>query len=220
MNSGWVNAVARAMLIDYDVTPAISAMHNPIGRVRPDLGSSKRICTVESTGMPANVSTGRMAAVLTDFEFSHTLLEHYFRKYGSDLGPMHDDEVMWAVLGPLPQQTYIDNHDESDRLGTDMTLKTAAGTEMSLPEFYEMKRLFMHRALVDVPEILPRDIDDVYTSLIRMLQPPSGRVAQTVEEFVVDPKLRSTGNWGKILRDTFEDEGEQLASMTRRQFFG
>ncbi|MEO0563782.1 MAG: hypothetical protein AAF125_16880, partial [Chloroflexota bacterium] len=207
LNSGWVNAVARAMLIDFDMAPPISAMHNPIGRVRPDLGSSKRICTVESTGMPANVSTGRMAAVLTDFEFSHALMEHYFRKHGTDLGPMHDDQTFWAVLGPLPHNTYLEMHDRSDRNGTDMVIKTAAGTEMPLGEFYEMKRRFMHGALLDVAEISPRDIDDVYMSLIRMIDPPSGRVAETVEQYVADPKLRSTGNWGKILVDTYVDEG-------------
>jgi hypothetical protein len=207
LNSGWVNAVARAMLIDYDMDQPISAMHNPIGRVRPDLGSSKRICTVESTGMPTNVSTARMAAILTDFEFSHTLLEHYFRQYGSDLEPMYNDKEMWAVLGPLPHNTYLDMHERSDRVGTDIVLKTAAGTELSLPEFYEMKRRLMHKALIDVPEINPRDIDDVYMSLIRMIEPPSGRVAETVEDYVADPKLRSTGNWGRILVNTFEDEG-------------
>ena len=30
--------------------------HNPIGRVRPDLTTAKRVCTVESTGMPTNIS--------------------------------------------------------------------------------------------------------------------------------------------------------------------
>ncbi len=213
LNSGWVNAVARAMLVDFDLNNPISAMHNPIGRVRPDLGSSKRICTVESTGMPANVSTGRMAAVLTDFEFSHTLLEHYFRQYGSDLGPMYDDKTMWAVLGPLPHDDYLEMHNRSDREGTDMVIRTAAGTEMTLGEFYEMKRRFMHGALVDVPEIAPRDIDDVYMSLQRMIDPPSGRVAQTVEQFVADQKLRSTGNWGRILVNAFEEEGGTVGSF-------
>jgi hypothetical protein len=207
LNSGWVNAVARAMLIDFDMPQPISAMHNPIGRVRPDLGSSKRICTVESTGMPANVSTGRMAAVLTDFEFSHALLELYFRQHGSDLGPMHDDQTMWAVLGPLSHQTYREMHNRSDRDGSDMVIKTGVGTEMSLAEFYEMKRVFMHQALADVPEIAPHDIDAVYMSLIRMIDPPSKRSAETVEQFIADEKLRSTGNWGKILVNTFQDEG-------------
>jgi len=224
LESERVNAVARAMLIDYDLKTPISAMHNPIGRVRPDLGSSKRICTVESTGMPANISTARMAAVLTDFEFSHTILEHYFREFGTDLEPMHDDETMWAALGPLSHADYLDMHDRSDRQGTEFTLKTAAGTEMGLAEFYEMKRRFVHKALADVPGIAPREIDDVYSSLIRMMDPPSGRHAQTVEQYVADPKLRSTGNWGKLLRDAFEEEGgvpgtrnpEAVLRVTRR----
>ena len=54
---------------------------------------------------------------------------------------------------------------------------------------------------------MPRDIDDLYTSLNRMLAPPSGKVAQTIEQFVGDPKLRSTGNWGQILRDAFVEAG-------------
>lgn len=212
LNSGWVNAVARAMLIDFDMPQPISAMHNPIGRVRPDLGSSKRICTVESTGMPANVSTARMAAVLTDFEFSHALIEHYFRQHGTDLEPMYEDKTMWAVLGPLEHNTYLEMHDRSDREGTEMTLRTAAGTEMTLGEFYEMKRDFLHKALADVPGILPREIDDVYSSLNRMISPPSKRYAQTVEEYIADPKLRSTGNWGKILRNTFIEEGGTMGT--------
>ncbi|MEL6149929.1 MAG: hypothetical protein AAFR56_09920, partial [Chloroflexota bacterium] len=207
LNGGRVNAVARAMLVDYDMPTPISAMHNPIGRVRPDLGSSKRICTVESTGMPANISTARMAAILTDFEFSHTLMEGYFRQHGTDLEAMYNDREMWEVLGPLSHDTYLDMQDRSDREGSDMTLTTAAGTEMSLAEFYDRKRLFMHRALADVPNIHPRDVDDVYTSLVRMLEPPSRRAAETVEQYVADPKLRSTGNWGRILRDAFEEEG-------------
>jgi hypothetical protein len=40
-----------------------------------------------------------------------------------------------------------------------------------------------------------------------MLAPPSGNTAQTIEQFVSDPKLRSTGNWGQILRDAFVAAG-------------
>ncbi len=207
LNSGHVNAVARAMLIDESMPEPISAMHNGIGRVRPDLGSSKRICTVESTGMPANVSAARMAAVLTDFEFSHTLMELYFRQNGCDLAPMFDNQVFWEVMGPLSPETFRAMHDHSDRAGSEMTLTTAAGTQMSLGEFYDKKRIFMHKALADVEEVMPRDIDDVYTSLTRMLTPPSGKVAETVEQYVLEPKLRSTGNWGQILRNTYQEEG-------------
>ncbi|MBZ0303530.1 MAG: hypothetical protein K8J31_27575 [Anaerolineae bacterium] len=203
-----VNAMARALLCNAD-TPGlpVSAMHNPMGRVRPELANSKRICTVESTGMPAHISVSRLAAVLTDFSLSHILIEHYFRRYGCDLGPMADDPQLWAILGPLDRATFTNLHDQGDRLGTDLTLRTAAGTEMRLSEFYEMKRRYMHRALSEIMDITPRDIDDVYTSLNRMLEPLSGKTAQTIDQFVSDPKLRSTGNWGQILKDTFVEAG-------------
>jgi len=203
-----VNAGARALLYNDD-TPdfPISAMHNPIGRLRPDLETGKRICTVESTGMPANVSVSRMAAVLTDFAFSHIVIENYFRQYGCDLEPMYDDQQSWALLGPLDRATFIQLHDEGDHVCTDLVLTTAAGTQMTLAEFYEMKRLYMHKELAQISDIAPRDIDDVYTSLNRMLAPPSGFAAQTIEQYVSDPKLRSTGNWGQILRDAFVSAG-------------
>lgn len=208
LRSERVNATARALLYNGD-TPGrpVSAMHNPIGRVRPDLHTSKRVCTVESTGMPTNISVSRMAAVLTDFEFTHTLIEDYFRKYGCDLEPMYEDRILWAILGPLDRATYTEMQNMSDRECTDMVLTTAAGTQMTLAEFYEMKRLYMHRALADIIAITPRDIDDVYTSLARMLEPPSGVAAQTIEQFVSDPKLKSTGNWGRILRNAFIEAG-------------
>lgn len=203
-----VNAMGRALLYNGD-TPGVpvSSMHNPIGRVRPDLANSRRICTVESTGMPAHISISRMAAVLTDFSFSHIIIEHYFRQHGCDLEPMYDDKALWAILGPLDHETFMALHDAGDRQCTDITLKTAAGTEMTLTEFYEMKRRYMHRALSEIVDITPRDIDDVYTSLNRMLKPPSGNVAQTIEQYVSDPKLRSTGNWGQILRNAFIEAG-------------
>lgn len=203
-----VNAMARALLYNED-TPGlpVAAMHNPIGRIRPDLVTSKRICTVESTGMPANISVSRMAAVLTDFSFSHVIIENYFRRYGCDLEPMYDDPTLWAILGPLDHDSFIFQQDEGDRQGTEMIVKTAAGTQMTLAEFYEMKRRYMHRALAEITDITPRDIDDVYTSLNRMLQPPSGNAACTIEQFIHDPKLRSTGNWGQILRDAYIEAG-------------
>lgn len=220
LKSERVNSVVRALLYEDGLGVPNSAMHNVLGRLRPDLGSTKRICTLESTGMPVNISASRQAAVLTDFEFSHALLESYFRKYGSDLGPMQEDQTMWAILGPLDLVTFAAQHAESDRLCSDMTLRTAAGTEMSIPEFYEMKRIYMHKHLVDVAHIRPRDIDDVYSSLQRMLVPPSGQKAQTVEQYVSDPKLRSTGNWGRILRNAFIEEGgtpgTQNAEAVRR----
>ncbi len=207
LKSERVNSVVRALLYEDGMGVPNSAMHNVLGRLRPDLGSTKRICTLESTGMPVNASASRQAAVLTDFEFNHALLENYFREHGCDLEPMKADSEMWEILGPLDLDVFAAQHAESDRLCNDMTLKTAAGTEMSIPEFYEKKRIYMHKHLVDVAHIRPRDIDDVYSSLQRMLVPPSGQKAQTVEQYISDPKLRSTGNWGRILRNAFIEEG-------------
>lgn len=201
------NAVGRGLLYDDTLGLPVSLMHNPIGRLRPDLGAPKRVCTVESTGMPSHISASRMAAVLTDFEYSHALIEVYFRKHGLDLEPMRNDSKLWAILGPLDEASFVAQHTRSDRFGTDITLTTAAGTEMSLVEFYELKRRYMHRALADLEGITPRDIDDVYTSLGRMLEPPSGQQAQTIHQFIVDPKLRSTGNWGQIMRDAYVEAG-------------
>jgi hypothetical protein len=201
------NAVGRALLYDNSLDIPVSLMHNPVGRVRPDLTTSKRVTTVESTGMPTNVSASRMAAVLTDFEFSHAVIENYFRKYGCDLEPMYNDKVMWAVLGPLSEDSIRAQSDASDRMGSEVIITTATGEEMSLAEFYQLKRKFMHRALVDLDEVAPRDIDDVYMSFARMLEPLSGQAAQTVHQYICDPKRRSTGNWGMILKNAFIEAG-------------
>jgi hypothetical protein len=201
------NATGRAMMYEEYSGEMISLMHNPIGRVRPDLSTSKRVCTVESTGMPTNISAARMAAVLVDFEFSHALIEAYFRKHGCDLAPMMEDKTLWAILGPLDRETFLRVQDASDRECTDVTITTAAGTSMSLAEFYEMKRRYMHKALDEIVDVAPRDIDEVYTSFERMLAPLSGHQAQTIEQYVNDPKLRSTGNWGRILRDAYVEAG-------------
>jgi hypothetical protein len=40
-----------------------------------------------------------------------------------------------------------------------------------------------------------------------MLEPPSGQAAQTIAHFISDPKRRSTGNWGRILRNAFIEAG-------------
>jgi hypothetical protein len=201
------NAVARALLYDDSLGTPISAMHSLLGRLRPDLRSLKRICTIESTGMPVNVSASRQAAILADFEFTHALIEDYYRKYGVDLEPMYNDRILWSLIGPLSHDVFDEMHHRSDREGSDLVLKTAIGDELTLADFYEKKRLYMHQHLTDNARISPRDIDDVYTSLQRMLDPPSGTRAQTIEQYVYDYKLRSTGNWGQILRDAFVEEG-------------
>jgi hypothetical protein len=73
-----------------------------------------------------------------------------------------------------------------------------------------MKRRFMHRALEEIDEISPRDIDEVYSSLARMIDPPSGHMATTINQYIKDTKLRSTGNWGRILRDAYLEAGGTL----------
>lgn len=212
IHSERANSTARALLCEGGLGSDVSAMHNPIGRLRPDLGASKRICTVESTGMPVNISASRQAAVLADFEYTHVLIENYYRQHGTNLEPMMNDRVLWALVGPLSYEKFAAQHDLSDREGTDIMLETATGQSFTLAEFYEMKRKYMHRYLVDVAGISPREIDDVYMSLTRMLEPPSGRVAETVEQYIYDPTRRSTGNWGKILRDAFIEEGGTVGS--------
>lgn len=212
IHSEQANAVARAMLCDGTLGEDISLMHNPIGRIRPDLSPSKRICTMESTGMPTNISPSRQAAALTDFEFTHVLVENYYRKYGTNLEPMMEDRTLWALVGPLSVENYAAQQDQSDRHCTDVEIETAAGTKLSLIEFYEMKRNYMHRKLMGVPGVTPRDIDDVYSSLRRMLEPPSGIVAETVEQYIADPMCRSTGNYGRILVNAFQEEGGVVGS--------
>lgn len=206
------NATGRAMMYDEYDGEKISLMHNPIGRIRPDLGTSKRVCTVESTGMPTNISASRMAAVLVDFEFSHVVIESYFRKYGCDLEPMHNDKLMWDILGPLDLSRFQALQDRSDLEGSDLLLTLHSGREVTLAEFYDMKRRFMHRALEEIDEISPRDIDEVYSSLERMLEPPSGHQATTITQYINNPKLRSTGNWGRILRDAYIEAGGVLGA--------
>ncbi len=204
------NASGRAHLYEDGLGEPISAMHNPLGRVRSDLKMSKRICTLEATGLPVNISASRMAAILTDFAFSHVLIENYFRNYGLDLNPMHDDQDLWAILGPLSTDAFNQMQAASDKEGTDALLTLPTGEQLTLSEFYERKRIYMHRHLAEIAGITPRDIDDVYMSLQRMLAPPSGRKAETIEQYITDPILRSTGNWGRILRDAFVEEGGTL----------
>jgi hypothetical protein len=201
------NAPVRAHLYDDGLGSPIAVMHNPLGRLRPDLGSTKRICTVESTGLPVNISASRQAAVLADFEYTNVLIEQYFRQHGLDLAPMRDDPTLWAIAGPLDIPSYQAHQETSDRVGSEMVVQTAAGTSMTLSEFYEMKRLYLHQHLIDVADVTPRDIDEVYMSLHRMLTPPSGRIAQSIEEYITSPTCRSTGNWGALLRDAFIEEG-------------
>ena len=185
----------------------MSVMHNPIGCIRPELDGSKRICTIESTGPTVNISASRQAAFLTDLEFTYALVEDYFRRHGTDLCPLTQDVDLLMMVGPLNAASYCSLQDQSDRCGTELLVETAAGNRMPLHEFYELKRSTMHQRLIDIVDVRPRDIDDVFMSLQRMLNPPSGRVAKTPEHYSNDSARRSTGNWGGILRQAFLEEG-------------
>ena len=207
LQSGRANAAARGLLRDDSLDSPVSVMHNAIGRIRPDLGGRKRICTIESTGLPVNVSASRQAAVMTDLEFTFALVEDYFRRNGTDLTEMNKNPQLHAIIGPLGQDLFRGLQNESDRRGSSIMIRTTSGIAMPLHEFYEMKRNYMHQHLIDTCEVRPRDIDDVYMSLQRMLDPPSGRVAFTPEQYIHDSARRSTGNWGSILKTAFEDEG-------------
>ena len=169
--SGRANAVARALLLDDSLDLPVSAMHNPVGRVRPELGGRRRICTVEITGLPVNISASRQAAALADLEYTYALVEDHFRQHGTDLAPLYDDTDLLAMIGPLSPALYRSLQDQSDRCGEEVILETATGARMSLSAFYEKKRAFMHQRLIDIVDVTPRDIDDVYMSLGRMLKP-------------------------------------------------
>jgi hypothetical protein len=45
-----------------------------------------------------------------------------------------------------------------------------------------------------------------------MLEPPSGQQAQTIHAYICDPKLRSTGNWGQILKNAYLEAGGVVGS--------
>ena len=81
----------------------ISAMHNPIGRIRPDMPNKNRVCTLESMCMPSNPSALRNAFVLADLQLSMLLVEDYFREHGTDIDAMQSDRNLLSVLGTLPQ---------------------------------------------------------------------------------------------------------------------
>ncbi|MEO8393746.1 MAG: hypothetical protein ABI700_12215, partial [Chloroflexota bacterium] len=126
------------------------------------------------------------------------------------LEPMHDDKAMWDILGPLNLDTFQAMQHQSDVEGSDVLMTLHSGRQVRLSEFYDMKRRFMHRALEEIDEIAPRDIDEVYSSLARMIDPPNGHAATTITQYITNPKLRSTGNWGRILRDAYLEAGGTL----------
>jgi hypothetical protein len=206
LKANLANGSARALLYGEEDDLPYSGMHNMLGRVRPDLGSAQRTCTLESTGMPANPSAERLSAVAVDYQYSMLVVEHYFRRYGLNLDPLYSDPDMLDVFAPLSSDTFHAMLHASDRLCTDMTLETAAGRRLSLVEFYEVKRRLLKRALSPLNVIDSRDIDSLYDRIYHYLVAPNG-AAETIDDYLNHPTRRGTGNWGRILRDAYVEAG-------------
>ncbi|HVO41207.1 MAG TPA: hypothetical protein VMT34_01230 [Aggregatilineales bacterium] len=205
------NGTARALLYGEEDGLPYSGMHNMLGRVRPDLGSANRICTLESTGMATNPSAERLAAIAVDFQYSQLAIEHYFRQHGTALGAMFGDKDFHDVFGPLDRQTFEIMIDASDRLCTDLTLTTASGGTMSLVDFYEKKRRLLKRILSSLNVIDTRDIDSLYDHIYHFLVAPNG-AAVTIDDYINHPTRRGTGNWGKILQNAYVAAGGTIGA--------
>jgi hypothetical protein len=206
LRANLANGTARALLYGEEDDLPYSGMHNMLGRVRPDLGTPSRICTLESTGLPSNPSAERLAAVATDFQYSQLAIEHYFRQHGTDLEPMFADIEFLDVFGPLSRSAFHEMIHQADLLCTDMQIKTASGAEMSLVDFYEKKRRLLKRILSPLNVIDSRDIDGLYDHIFHFLVAPNG-AAVTIDDYVNHPTRRGTGNWGLILRNAYIEAG-------------
>ncbi len=206
LRANLANGTARALLYGEEEGLPYSGMHNMLGRVRPDLGSATRICTLESTGMPSNPSAERLAAVAADFQYSQLAIEHYYRKHGTDLEALAADPDWVHVFGPLDRATFHRMMNESDRQCTDMSLETAGGATFSLVEFYEKKRRLLKRVLGSLNVIDTRDIDGLYDRIFHFLVAPNG-AAETIDDYINHPTRRGTGNWGRMLRNAFLEAG-------------
>jgi hypothetical protein len=209
LRANLANGTARALLYGLEDDLPFSGMHNMLGRVRPDLDTARRVCTLESTGMPANPSAERLAAIANDYQFNQLVIEHYFRKYGTDLNALHDDPDMLDVFGPLNFDVFHRLNAESDRSCTDIVLETASGNKLPLIEFYERKRRLLKRILGPLNVIDTRDIDSLYDRIYHFVVAPNGG-AKTIEDYVNHPTRRGTGNWGRILRDAYLEVGGTL----------
>ncbi len=211
LRANLANGTARALLYGEEEGLPFSGMHNMLGRVRPDLGTSSRICTLESTGMPSNPSAERLAAVAIDFQYSQLAIEHYFRLHGTEFEPLYADTEFLDVFGPLARVTFHDMIHEADLHCTDMQIKTASGAVMSLVDFYEKKRRLLKRVLSPLNVIDSRDIDGLYDHIFHFLVAPNG-AAVTIDDYVNHPTRRGTGNWGHILRNAFIEAGGTIGA--------
>jgi hypothetical protein len=211
LRANLANGAARALLYGEEHGLPFSGMHNMLGRVRPDLGSSSRVCTLESTGNCSNPSAERLAVIATDFEISQIVVEHYFRQHGTDLDALYADKDMLDVFGPLDRQTFHDMITETDKHTSDAVIRTASGAEMTLVDFYEKKRRLLKRTLSPLNVIDTRDVDGLYDRLYHMLVAPNG-AATTVDDFINHPTRRGTGNWGKILQNAYVEAGGTIGA--------
>jgi hypothetical protein len=215
LKANLANGAARALLYGEEDGLPFSGMHNMLGRVRPDLGSASRICTLESTGMPSSPSAERLAAVAVDFQYSQLAIEHYFRQHGMDLEPLHSDREFLDIFGPLDRDLYHQMLVEADRYCTDMQIKTATGATMSLVDFYEKKRRLLKRILAPLNVIDTRDVDSLYDRIYHFLVAPNG-AAMSIDDFINHPTRRGTGNWGLILRNTYVEAGGTIGAKDQQ----
>ncbi|MCE7946589.1 MAG: hypothetical protein DYG88_04075 [Chloroflexi bacterium CFX4] len=211
LRANLANGTARALLYGEEDGEPFSGMHNMLGRVRPDLESSKRVCTLENTGMPSNPCAERLAAVANDYQLSQVVIEHYFRRYGTNLDALYADKDLLDVFGALSREAFQRNMHESDLRCTDMVIETASGAHMSLVDFYEKKRRLLKRLLSPLNVIDTRDVDSLYDRIYHFLVAPNGG-ATTIDDFINHPTRRATGNWGRLLRDAYLDAGGTLGA--------
>ncbi|MCZ7542465.1 MAG: hypothetical protein M5R40_02505 [Anaerolineae bacterium] len=201
VSTGLANTMARAMLAVYHEGYLYSAPHNPMGRLRPDTPGAARNCTLESTAPPAMPHAGRLAAAMMDHQFSNLAAEGYFRRHGANLEPLLAQPDWLALFGPLSLETLSANETRSDHEASDATIQTAAGV-MSLGEYYAMKRAFMQREIGHV--VGDEEIARVYDTFISAVE---GEGAHTIAEFLGRGPRAGKGNWGRLLRQAYEDAG-------------
>ncbi|GAB4546564.1 MAG: hypothetical protein OHK0023_06400 [Anaerolineae bacterium] len=206
LRANLANGTARALLYGEEENQPYSGMHNMLGRVRPDLETSKRVCTLESTGMPSNPCAERLAAVATDYQLSQLVIEHYFRRHGTHLEALYADNDFIDVFAPLHRDAFHRNIHASDLHCTDMTLETPSGAQLSLVDFYEKKRRLLKRLLSPLNVLDTRDVDGLYDRIYHFLVAPNGG-AQTIDDYLNHPTRRGTGNWGRILLNAYLEAG-------------
>jgi hypothetical protein len=120
------------------------------------------------------------------------------------------------VFGPLTREDFMQMVHESDLHCTDVALKTASGATYALSEFYEKKRRLLKQVLGPLNVIDTRDIDGIYDRIYHFLVSPNG-AAETIDDYLNHPTRRGTGNWGKLLRNSFEDVGGTVGSKQPEQ---